>query len=192
MKSRPDSFLAQLTPDQQDTLYDWLLINSFADVQQKLAAPPPTGFGVQAHLTSLKRFFRRRAEELRRESQAELRQHSPEASLTGAAQESLDHTAYELAAESAKDPQSFSQAARWLLRNRMAQLREQFLQVAKGQLEVARGRLVLDRQSWEWDAARIALENAHELQEIGNDPDIDDPEKIRRARIRVFGPDIPE
>jgi hypothetical protein len=192
MKSRSDSFLAALTPDQQDTLYDWLLIHSFAEVQQKLASPAPIGFAVQAHLTSLKRFFRKRTEELRRQSQAELGAESPQASLTGAAQESLDHAAYELAGESTRDPQSFAQASRWLLRNRMVQLREQFLQVARDQVEVARGRLALDRESWEWDAARIALNNAHALQEIGNKNDIDDPQKIRRARELIFGPELPD
>ena len=66
-KVRSESVLAQLSEEQQETLYDWLLGASYQEVQVRLAAPPPEGFGVKTHYTSLRRFFKRRNQEAWRE-----------------------------------------------------------------------------------------------------------------------------
>src|SRR5437667_9355198 len=63
-KRRSESFLHRLTPDQQDTLYDWLLTHSYLQVQQLAARPAPEGFGFIINLTSLRRFYRERAAQI--------------------------------------------------------------------------------------------------------------------------------
>jgi hypothetical protein len=59
-------------------------------------------------------------------------------------------------------------------------------------LALERERLALKRKEFEFNAARTAIEHAWELQEIAREPELDDEDKIRRARERVFGPNLPD
>jgi hypothetical protein len=43
-KTRSDSFAAKLIEKEKDTLYDWLQVESYADVQKKVALPEAGGF----------------------------------------------------------------------------------------------------------------------------------------------------
>jgi hypothetical protein len=52
---RAGSLLARLTVDQRTQLFKWLLDFSVADVLNFVAAPPPRGFGIQTHKTTLRR-----------------------------------------------------------------------------------------------------------------------------------------
>jgi hypothetical protein len=55
-KQRADSFYHSLKPEQQTQLLEWLQEDmSLVTIMNKVSAPPPKGFGVKVHLTSLRR-----------------------------------------------------------------------------------------------------------------------------------------
>jgi hypothetical protein len=55
-KQRADSFYHNLKPEQQAQLLEWLQEDmSLVTIMDKVSAPPPKGFGVKVHLTSLRR-----------------------------------------------------------------------------------------------------------------------------------------
>ena len=56
-KQRADSFYRKLSPDQQRTLLQWLEdIDDLSEILDRVTAPPPEGFGLAVHYTSLQRF----------------------------------------------------------------------------------------------------------------------------------------
>src|SRR5215813_11517353 len=54
------SVLASLTEEQQEQILAWLETMSPARVAEKIAAPPPDGFGIQTWPTSIRRFYAQR------------------------------------------------------------------------------------------------------------------------------------
>lgn len=70
-KQRADSFYRSLKPDQQTQLLRWLNEDQpLGTIVDKVSAPPPQGFGVKVHVTSLRRlrsFWRGMDEALRTE-----------------------------------------------------------------------------------------------------------------------------
>ena len=52
---RAGSLLARLTADQRTQLLKWLVEYKVADVTRFVAAPPPDGFGIETHTTTLRR-----------------------------------------------------------------------------------------------------------------------------------------
>ena len=55
VRFRAGSLLARLSSEQRTQLFKWLLGYSVADVVNFVAAPPPQGFGIQTHKTTLRR-----------------------------------------------------------------------------------------------------------------------------------------
>jgi hypothetical protein len=55
-KSKAKSLLSRLDPRQSMQLVDWLTKHSVSDVLGMVAAPPPEGFGIHTHYTTLRRF----------------------------------------------------------------------------------------------------------------------------------------
>jgi hypothetical protein len=193
-KIRPDSVLLQLTEEQKETLYDWLLADSYVGVQARMAASPPEGFGIKAHLTSLRRFFAKRNKEVRDENDEELelsREIDGDAKVLRAAERSLTGRAYDLAT-SGQSLEEMDQAARCLGSIRRLELKQGYLRVAEDHLNLAREQAKLEREKFEINTARLALEHAADLKEIMNDPVLDDEDKIRKARSKVFLGKIPE
>jgi hypothetical protein len=191
---RRDSFLNQLTAQQQDTLYDWLQGDSYPTVQKRVATPAPEGFGIHVHITSLKRFFRKRTEELRAAAAEELRMEAKSEtppSFSEAAADSIQYMAYDIAT-SGGPAANFNDLSRWLVRNKTLQLKEAYLRVAQEHLALAKEQLALEKKKFEFNAARLALEHAHDLNQIAHQPNLDDEDKIRRAREKLFGPNLPD
>jgi hypothetical protein len=58
-KTRSDSRLSQLPPEQQAEIYRRLKRQSYSAVQRWLALPPPDGLGFKTHINSLFRFYHR-------------------------------------------------------------------------------------------------------------------------------------
>jgi hypothetical protein len=54
-KQRADAFFHQLTPDQQRTICDWFGKLSVPEIQQRIAAAAPDGWGLQISQTVLRR-----------------------------------------------------------------------------------------------------------------------------------------
>src|SRR6476659_7579318 len=90
-KPRSDSVLSQLTEDQQTQIYDWLLAVGYIETQKNIAAPPPVGFGIKTHLSSLRRLYLRHSQKAREEDLAQLaeivKSSGPTASALGATTE---------------------------------------------------------------------------------------------------------
>jgi hypothetical protein len=52
---RANSFASRLTPAQMRTLHEWFNSLSIPQVQERVAAPPPDGFGINVQETTLRR-----------------------------------------------------------------------------------------------------------------------------------------
>ena len=63
MKPRPESLYAKLTEDQRAQLHDWILTLGYPKTMERIALPPPDGFGINTHLSCLHRFYQRYAAE---------------------------------------------------------------------------------------------------------------------------------
>ena len=71
-KQRCDTFLSSLTDDQSLQLMDWMYtLENLSDVHRRVTAPPPEGFGVKVHLTTLRRLRDQfRAEDIARSAES--------------------------------------------------------------------------------------------------------------------------
>ncbi|MGV3774962.1 MAG: hypothetical protein ACO1QB_18840 [Verrucomicrobiales bacterium] len=78
----PLGVLDQLSPDRQDELFD--LLSSFPTrvVQARISGPPPDGWGIHTHITSLRRFYRRREAQLLQEEFQAQESASPDLAAT--------------------------------------------------------------------------------------------------------------
>jgi hypothetical protein len=192
-KSNPNpSVLATLSEDQQQQLLAWLEEYPAAEVLLKVGAPPPDGFGLKTHITSLRRFYAqmRAAQEPENIDIAALladkaRHHSGSLDLGTAW--AIKERAFQLAIAPQLDAEHFKTVARWVLR-----LENQKQRAAEINLEERR--LALEQKKFEFNAAREALSHLADLETILNDNQKDDEDKIRAARDAVFGasPDAPK
>lgn len=186
MKQRSDSALAKLSTEEQDTLYEWLHGESYVEVKKRVAKPKPEGFEIEVQLTSLRRFWRKRYREEQREAIEEAKENPPvvvDVNLAPAADQSIDYMAYDMASSGRLE--AFNSLSRWQTRRKALELKEGFLAVAKEQL-------ALEREKFEFDASRAALEHANALQAIAVDRRLDDSAKIQKAREQMFGPNLPK
>jgi hypothetical protein len=191
MKPRSDSALFKLSEDQQAQVHDWLVTVGYLQTQKNVAASPPDGFGLKTHFASLHRFFVRYTQEHQQENfaqAAELLQtnsgYGDPNTLKNATEQAVVHSAFHLAT-SPQDSEAFGRLTRWLAKQKKLELTQEYL-------ALARQRLALEREKFECNVAALALEHADALQPIADDTKLDDAAKIRRARERVFGPNLPD
>ena len=59
LKPRSDSRLFHLSEENQAQVYDWIITFGYHKTKDRLAEPPPVGFGLATHINSLQRFFLR-------------------------------------------------------------------------------------------------------------------------------------
>jgi hypothetical protein len=57
-KTRSDNILANLPGPQREKLNAWLLTRSYRKVQELIAQPPPEGFGLRVHITSIGNYYK--------------------------------------------------------------------------------------------------------------------------------------
>jgi hypothetical protein len=171
----PIGILESLSPHQQELLLNWMETLPHKVVLSKVNAPPPDGFGVATHLTSLRRFYARKQNEVAIQDleiarKSLITSHSAtefrEASLAA-----LMHQAFQITSEAAVNPSSFRAVAHWL-----SNVQEQELALEK--LKLARERLALQRQKLELDAFYKAASSPSAAQE----------EKITQAVERIIKP----
>lgn len=133
--------LERLAPEQKEQLLTWLELYPRKEVLERLAAPPPAGFGVRTHLASLRRFEQAMQVESKCDCLALARNlaHSADdlALIKLGATSSLAQTALALAASS--DPVSVSAGAKLVA----ALKRDDFLEQ---KLAIQRERLALERE----------------------------------------------
>lgn len=183
-KKRSDSKLFNLPENQQAELADWLLSGMpYHKARERIALPPPDGFGfVVSSLSPFTPFW----EEVcvpallarRRKAAATANEFAEETKKTfgefdSATVEALKQKAFELAISPQADPRDVKALYMLVLKSR-----DQALDLEQ---------LRLDREKFEFDAARACLSKLPELKVIGADDSLDEDAKIRAVRERIFG-----
>lgn len=135
----PTGILHQLNPEQRALLLSWLDLYPTRQVLDRIAKPPPEGFAIQTHITSLRRFYqyalRDRKDELK---EAALLPAPCEIgpTLQRATSALLLRRALSLAGSSEGDGHDFEKACKWLLAFQKQHLLQQQLDLEKQRLEL--------------------------------------------------------
>ena len=187
-KPRPEAILHQLQPDEQEQVLFWLDSVGYRETLKLLANPRPEGFGIKTHLCSLYRFAAKHRHQ-EHESLAELAADYSQLNTTtpqfdNATATALREAAFELASSSHLDSDKFKSVARWVLK-----LRDQ--EHHEATLALEREKLALEREKFQYNAAREALLHLDALRDIMSDNTRDDEDRILAAREKLFGP-MPE
>jgi hypothetical protein len=176
--------LNSLTAAQQAQLFEWAELYPQKVALEKVAAPPPEGFGIKMHLTTLRRFhlrarlfYGRQLSEEGSRAGADHRRDKPQ-ELT---METVRQAALELSSMHRHGPAEFNAVSRWLMRVKESEHRER-------ELELMKERIELEKRKFEFNAARAAIIHMEELREIMGNPQSDDQDKLQAARERLFGP----
>jgi hypothetical protein len=185
MKINFSSPLSDLSQEDQAKLISWLERNTPAKVVEMVAAPRPEGFGINTHITTLRRFFARYTHHYRKEDYElakELSSTPPseEANLRKATIATLEKMAFDMAITPKGKLNQFKALAKWCMK-----LSDQEQKLAM--MNITREKLALDRQKFELNVARAALLHFKPLEKIAGDPSLDDEDKIRAARTVMFG-----
>jgi hypothetical protein len=184
------SVLASLTPEQQEQLLAWLDEFSPSEVVAKVAAPSPEGFGLKTYPNSVKRFYakHRAAVYPHHSSAAEelLAAAANSSDFDQATAVALRQIAFELANSPGMSAKRFKIVSRWILKLRDQEHQARSLTVAQQNLALAEKRLALDREKFEYSAARAALNHLAGLTEIRLNPETDNEDKINQARALLF------
>ncbi len=151
-----------------------------------VAAPPPEGFGINTHLTSLRRFhmraqahFQKDLAESHMEVLAELG--ADPLALNRLTDAALRQFANELATVQKRDPAHFATVSRWVLRLQQNAQRER-------EHKLHQDRLEQKKTEFEFNAARAALNHLRELNEIAANHPGDNEDKIWATRDQIFPP----
>ena len=142
------SILDTLTEGQQLQLLSWLETFAIAEVVQKVAAPPPDGFGIKTYITSLRRFQARMNNEARVELLAGLKTSPGDSQLLlKSAQEHLLQHVLELTSSSPSTSLAISAAAKILAAQQEHELRVKEIQLRERKLQLEEERLQVQRQA---------------------------------------------
>lgn len=167
----------------QSRILSWLECHPTRVVVDMIAQSPPEGYDLKTHVTTLRRFYARYQAS---SSPAELeiaKLFVPEgvpAPLEGATDHLLTEWAFQIATSPHRTNGAFKALARWCLQAREQKQRET-------QLHLNKERLALEREKFEFNAARQALLHHDRLGKILDDRASDDEQKIYAAREQLFG-----
>jgi hypothetical protein len=184
---KPISTIDSLPPEAQAQIIAWLELESRSKVAERIAKPPPEGFGIRTHATTLARFFTRHQ---LKERQADLelaKSVAPNSTdpVDAATQSLLRDWAFNMATNPERDVEDFKALSRWLLRRTEKEQRDR-------QLDILQERLSFDRERYEFDTARTVLLHQMALAKIASDNTLDDEQKIDQARSLIFNRPISE
>ena len=185
-KIRHNDVLANLPAEQRATLNQWLLDRvSFAQVAENLAKPPPEGFAIKTNRESVRQYYNRfiLAEQVAESFAIADTLPCARASLKNLLQQSALTTAL----QTELPPTTFQILARYYRNLTREQFDQRAAEQRDLQLQLNRERLNHHRRVFEFNAARAALAAACQLQQIANDPHMDDEQKIWAAQERIFG-----
>ena len=186
--SNSPSAIESLPAEARDQIISWLETQSRRKVLERIALPPPDGFGLKTHLTTLNRFYARHvaAERPADLELAKLLAPGPSSDPVEAAAKSLiSDFAFHLATNPKRKLDSFKTLSYWLLRRQELEQRER-------EIKILTDRLALDREKFEFNAARHALDHHAELGEILENPEGDNEDKINAARAVLFNRPVSE
>ena len=182
---RNPGILDSLSPEQREQLMDWLELHPVQKVLELVAAPPPDGFGIKTHITSLRRFHHQAQAANQKdladghcELLAELG--SDPHSLNQLTDAALRQFAVELATVNNRNPAHFATVSRWVLRLQQNAQRER-------EIKVIEDRIALEKRKFEFNAARAAILHMVKIKEVILDHPGDNEDKIWAVRDEMFG-----
>lgn len=181
------SALEQLSDAAQVQVLSWLELYPASTVVQMIAKPEPEGFGLQTHITSLRRFHARRQASSRPDEIEIARLFLPDEvtePIEKATNSILKDWAFQIATNPQRTNGGFKALSRWALKMREHTQREL-------QLKLNGERLALEREKFEFNAARQALLHHEQIGRILKDRKSDDEQKINAAREHLFGRPVP-
>jgi hypothetical protein len=143
----PIGILDGLSNEQHDQLLTWLELYPINEVLDRLAAPPPDGFNIRTHITSLRRFQQHaqingKDDDLRLARRAQLTQEELQL-MKNAASSALIQQAFQLTATKGSGPKNLAAAAKWLSTLQQQELRQRELALAEARLELERQKILL-------------------------------------------------
>jgi len=143
----PIGILDSLNSEQQDQLITWLELYPVKDVLEIIAAPPPDGFGIRTHITSLRRFQQQaqvggKDDDLRHARRAQLTREEL-ALMKNAASSALIQQAFQLSTVKGAGSKNLEVAAKWLSILQQQELRERQLALAQARMELEKDKIVL-------------------------------------------------
>jgi len=182
---KENSALAGLTETQQATLFRWLELMPPDQVLERIAKPPPEGFGIETHRNTLRRFHIKYESALHDDGElaAEILA-QPQTVLAGATTARVEKLAFRLATSPGEKLSQFKALARWVLKLKEHGQKADLLALMNRRLE-------LDVEKFRFNAARSALIHFVELKEIAQNQEMDDEDKVRAARKKMFGEPLP-
>jgi hypothetical protein len=183
---RRDDVLANLAPDQHARLNQWLAEGlTFIQIRDIIAQPQPAGFGIATSDSAVRRYYQKV------KLAAELAEVDDTIQSLPHAQTSLKNLLHQSALTTALQtelpPATFQILARYYRNLTREQFDQRAAEQRDLQLQLNRERLNHHRRVFEFNAARAALAAACQLQQIANDPHLDDEQKIWAAQERIFG-----
>jgi hypothetical protein len=184
---RLTSSIDELNTADKEQILAWLEAYPTRTVVEMIAKTPPDGFGVRTHVTTLRRFFARHeaeAEANELEIAKLFESNGASTPLESATEALLRKWAFKIATNPHRSTGAFKALSSWLHRTKEQKHREM-------QLKINSERLALEREKFEFNAARQALIHHERLGKILDEPDSNQEEKIRAAREQLFGKSIP-
>lgn len=180
------SIVDQLPEEAREQIIGWLEVDSTKVVAERISQPPPVGFGVKTHVTTLRRFYARHRAETR-PSDVDLAMlmapGSNEDPVAPATATLVSDWAFQIATNPRRNLGAFKAISRWILKQREQAQRDREIQMLTERLE-------LDREKFQFNAARQALLHHSALGAIIENKEIDNEDKINAARIQLFGNSI--
>jgi hypothetical protein len=194
MRIRPNSTLAKLTPDQLETIFDWIASGvSYRDVKERCAQPLPEGFDLHVNISTLWGFFS--AERARRHSEALAQARynhvdSPDAEqLMQNLKIELAHACYELANQPGT-PVVINSLSRITHRLDRIKLDQQRVNIEEKRLTLEHDFLAEKKRQFNFNAAREAAKHAAKIHKVIETKGPDNEEKIWMVNDIVFGPPL--
>jgi hypothetical protein len=183
-KLRSDSTWAALSPEQRETLEEWLFEENIGYKEALERAQKE--FGATGSIMSLARFYQRLATERMEREMAEVVETCERVQATKARVPQLKEAMMklaglrlvQLAVNSPEKVRKLESLTRLLVRN-------EALEIKRGWLEIGRGK-------FEYDIATEVLMRKMELDLIDADETLSDEQKLHKIREEIFGPNLPE
>jgi hypothetical protein len=183
---RPDDVLLNLPPEQRAILDQWLDERKpYSRIRADLAKPPPIGISAQTSRSAIGRYAKRLR--LMRQLADNNDTISQLPNPSGSLKNLLHQSALTTALKVELPPATFQILARYYRNLTHEQFKQRSAEQRDRELQLTEARLNHQRRVFEFNAARAALSALCELQQIVDDPQMDDEQKVWAARAHLFG-----
>jgi hypothetical protein len=170
--------LDSLEREQKDLLVTWIETLPIKLVLEKVASPPPEGFNIRTHITSLRRFYQRERNAHTRENIDFARGACMSANdaevIREAAVAALTHHAFEVATTPGFGEYEMSRAMRWLTALQQQEIKLEQLRLRREKLLLEKHKLqihaaVAEAATYSADGVKTIREAAAQLGKLHKD-----------------------